>query len=127
VTLLLDTHVWLWLNLDPGRLPASFAAALADPDHDLVVSVASVWELSIKEKLDKITVGGPFLSFLESALEDIDLLDIRLPHVVRGYDLPPIHRDPFDRIIIAQALAEGFTLLTVDHVFAGYGVQMLPA
>jgi PIN domain nuclease of toxin-antitoxin system len=126
MTLLLDTHVWLWLNLDPARLPASFAAAMVDPDHDLVVSVASVWELSIKEKLGKITVGGPFLPFLESALEGIRLLDIRLPHVMRGHDLPPIHRDPFDRVIVAQALAEGFTLLTVDHIFTAYGVQVLP-
>ena len=55
------------------------------------------------------------------------LLDIRLSHVERGHDLPPIHRDPFDRIIVAQALAEGFTLLTADHAFEAYGVQTLPA
>ena len=69
--LLLDTHIWIWFNLEPERLPARCAAALADPDHDIVVSVASVWELSIKHKLGKIDVGGPFLPFVESALEDI--------------------------------------------------------
>lgn len=125
MSLLLDTHVWLWLNIEPARLPASFAAALADPDNAIVVSVASVWEVAIKERLGKIAVGGPFLPFLERALEDIDLLDIRRSHVERGYDLPLLHRDPFDRILIAQALAEGFTLLTVDHVFAAYGVPIL--
>jgi PIN domain nuclease of toxin-antitoxin system len=125
--LLLDTHIWLWLNLEPARLPAGFAAALADPDNAVVVSVASVWEVAIKEKLGKITVGGPFHPFLENALEGIELLDIRRSHVERGYDLPRIHRDPFDRIIIAQALAEGLTLLTIDHVFAAYGVPILPS
>ena len=127
MNLILDTHIWLWLNLEPARLPAHFAAAMANPDHALVVSVASVWEVSIKEKLGKLTVGGPFLPFLESALEGIQLLDIRRSHVERGHDLPPIHRDPFDRIIVAQALTEGFTLLTVDHSLAAYGVQILPA
>ena len=127
MTLLLDTHIWIWLNLEPSRLPARFLTAMADPDHDLVVSVASVWELSIKEKLGKITVGGPFLPFVESALEGLELLDIRRSHVERGYDLPPIHRDPFDRILVAQALAEGFTLLTVDQSLGAYGVELLRA
>lgn len=54
------------------------------------------------------------------------MLDIRLPHIERGHDLPPIHRDPFDRILIAQAFAEGLTLLSVDQVFPAYGVPMLP-
>jgi PIN domain nuclease of toxin-antitoxin system len=125
VKLLLDTHVWLWLNLEPARLPAGFAAAIADPENELLVSIASVWEVSIKEKLGKISVGGAFLPFVERALADIELLDIRLPHVVRGHDLPPIHRDPFDRIIIAQTLAERLTLLSVDQVFPSYGVRML--
>jgi PIN domain nuclease of toxin-antitoxin system len=126
VRLLLDTHIWLWLNLEPARLPSRFAAAIGDVDHDIVVSVASVWELSIKHKLGKITVGGPFLPFVERALQGIDLLDVRRSHVERGHDLPPIHRDPFDRMLVAQALAEGCTLLTVDHSLAAYGVQMLP-
>jgi PIN domain nuclease of toxin-antitoxin system len=125
VRLLLDTHIWLWLNLEPARLPAHCAAAMANADHELVVSVASVWELSIKEKLGKLGVGGPFLPFLERALEGIRLLDIRRSHVERGHDLPPIHRDPFDRIIVAQALAEEFTLLTVDHSLEAYGVKLL--
>lgn len=127
MTLLLDTHIWLWLNLEPARLPARFVAAMEDADNAIVVSVASVWELSIKEKLGKITVGGPFQQFIEGALADILLLDIRLSHVERGHNLPPIHRDPFDRIIVAQALAEGFTLLTADHALEAYGVQTLPA
>jgi PIN domain nuclease of toxin-antitoxin system len=124
--LLLDTHIWLWLNLAPERLPAAGAAALADPNSEIVVSVASVWELSIKHRLGKIDVGGPFLPFVDRALEGIELLDIRVPHVQRGHDLPLIHRDPFDRILIAQALAEGFPLLSVDHVFAAYGVDLIP-
>lgn len=123
--LLLDTHVWLWMNLEPARLPSRFEAAMADPENDLVVSVASLWELSIKEKLGKITVGGPFLSFLETALEGIEVLDIRRSHIERSYELPAVHRDPFDRIIIAQALADGLTLLSNDHLFAAYGIRGL--
>ncbi len=66
-------------------------------------------------------MGGPFLPFVEGALEGIDLLDIRRTHVERGHELPLLHRDPFDRILVAQALAEGFTLLTVDHSLPAYG------
>ena len=123
--LLLDTHIWLWFNLEPERLPAPCTAALADSQSEIVVSVASVWELSIKHKLGKIDVGGPFLPFVDGALEDIELLDVRLSHVRRGYDLPLLHRDPFDRILIAQAFAEGLTLLTVDSSMPQYGVPIL--
>ena len=124
--LLLDTHIWLWLNLQPERLPATCSAALAEPDSQVVLSVASVWEVSIKHKLGKIEVGGAFLPFVDRALAEVELLDIRLPHVQRGHDLPLIHRDPFDWIIIAQALVEGLTLATVDRAFATYGVNLLP-
>ncbi len=71
-------------------------------------------------------MGGPFFPFVDRALADIELLDIRLPHVQHGHDLPLIHRDPFDRIIIAQALVEGLTLATVDRAFSAYGVDLLP-
>jgi PIN domain nuclease of toxin-antitoxin system len=127
MTLLLDTHIWLWLNLSPEKLPARFAAAIANPDHELVVSVASVWELSIKERLGKISVGGPWLPFVKGALEGVRLLEISLAHVEQGHVLLPIHRDPFDRMIVAQALVEGLTLLTVDKMLAEYGVDVLLA
>lgn len=124
--LLLDTHVWLWLELDPDRIPASFTAAIADPESQVHVSVASVWELGIKHRLGKIAIPEPFDTFQRDALHGLTVVDIRLSHVERGYDLPPIHRDPKGRILIAQALAEGLTLLSVDHVFPAYGVPMLP-
>ena len=124
--LLLDTHVLLWW-LTSERLSARAKAAISAADSNSWVSTATVWELSIKERLGKISVGGPFLPFVEGALEGIELLDIRLLHVERGHDLPPIHRDPFDRIIVAQAFSEGFTLLTVDQALAAYGVKILSA
>jgi len=127
MTLLLDTHVWLWLNLSPDKLPAQFVAAMEDPDNELIVSVVSVWELSIKERLGKIALGEPWLPFIEGALEGVRLIEVRLPHVERVHKLPPIHRDPFDRMIVAQAFAEGFTLLTVDKSIIEYGVHSLPA
>ena len=81
--LLLDTHVWLWLNLTPDKLPKQFAEAIADPDNEIVVSVVSVWELSIKARLGKISFGQPWSSFTTSALEGVRLLDVRLDHVER--------------------------------------------
>jgi PIN domain nuclease of toxin-antitoxin system len=123
--LLLDTHIWLWLKLEPARVPSSFAAAIANADHEVLVSVASVWELGIKHQLGKIAVQGPFDAFQRDALDGLTVLDIRLAHVQRIHDLPLVHRDPFDRILVAQALTEGLTLLTVDSLMAQYGVPIL--
>ncbi len=76
--LLLDTHVWLWLNLVPDKLSAPFAAAIADSENELLVSIVSVWELSIKAGLGKISLGEPWNSFTTSALDGVRLLDVNL-------------------------------------------------
>ena len=124
--LLLDTHIWLWLTLEPARLPASFASAIATPENEILVSVASIWELSIKERLGKLVVPGSFQEFVGDALLAIRTLDIAQSHVERLHTLPAVHRDPFDRINVAQALAEDLVLATVDPVLAQYGVPLLP-
>lgn len=125
MNLLLDTHVWLWLNLAPEKLPAPFAAAIADSDNRLFVSIVSVWELSIKASLGKISLGEPWLSFTTSALDGVQLLDLNLKHIERMHTLPLIHRDPFDRMLVAQVFTEELTLLTVDKSVLDYGVQSL--
>lgn len=123
--LLLDTHVWLWLVTAPARLPPGFAAALSDAGNSLHVSVVSLWEASIKHRLGKLTLAIGFDELLREGLAGIGTLSVRAHHVARLHELPDHHRDPFDRMIVAQALAENLTLLTVDEAVAAYGVPSI--
>jgi PIN domain nuclease of toxin-antitoxin system len=123
--LLLDTHVWLWLVADTAKLPARYSAAIGDAGNTLIVSVASVWELSIKQRTGKLATSLS-LDDIVRALEGVEWLPVGLEHVRRVHDLPLIHRDPFDRILVAQTFVEGLTLLTVDHMIQQYGVPILP-
>ena len=123
--LLLDTHIWLWLILDPAKLPEPYASALADPANQLFLSVASAWEIGIKQQTGKLSLGKPLETFLSDGLKGVEVLDICLAHVTEVNKLPLHHRDPFDRIIVAQAITEGLTLLTVDALMAPYGASIL--
>ena len=125
--LLLDTHVWLWLIGNPSKLPRAYADAIANAEQPIALSVASLWEVGIKQRQGKLAIDVPFDELLERGLSSVEVLDIRLPHVLRTNELPMLHRDPFDRMLIAQALVEGLTLLTVDHVIPAYGVPILPS
>jgi PIN domain nuclease of toxin-antitoxin system len=118
VRLLLDTHLLLWALGAPSKLPTRARSLVAK--GDVYVSAASIWEISIKSALGKLTADprevlaalGP-AGFIE--------LPINGEHAARVLDLPPIHRDPFDRLLVAQALAEPMRLVTNDAVLAGYG------
>jgi PIN domain nuclease of toxin-antitoxin system len=118
VRLLLDTHLLLWALGAPSKLPTRARSLVAK--SDVYVSAASIWEISIKSALGKLTADprevlaalGP-AGFIE--------LPISGEHAARVLDLPPIHRDPFDRLLVAQALAEPMRLLTNDAVLGGYG------
>ena len=123
--LLLDTHVWLWLISNDAKLPGPYIAALGDPRNTLMVSVASLWEFSIKQRSGKLVTGRSLEDILDS-LPEVAWLPVGLAHVRKLHDLPLIHRDPFDRILVAQAFTEGLTLLTVDAVMPQYGVPILP-
>ncbi|MFI5297056.1 MAG: type II toxin-antitoxin system VapC family toxin [Polyangiales bacterium] len=117
--LLLDTHTFLWW--DEGKLPAKVNARIraAKTVH---VSAASAWEISIKAALGKIQVRG---SFAEAIADyGFDELPIRCAHAELLRALPPLHRDPFDRMLIAQAIVEGMTLVTKDAAMKGYAVPM---
>ena len=124
--LLLDTHVWLWWQLDHPRLGTAAREAIAAAS-EVRLSVASVWEISIKAALGKLSLpkGADILRELE--LDGFTPLPIELAHAVRVADLPPLHRDPFDRMLIAQAILEGLTLVTADPQLSQYGVRLLDA
>jgi len=125
VRLLVDTHALLWSIGDPERLSDVARAALWDPANEVRVSVASVWEIGIKRALGMLTAPDDLRPHLEAA-NFIPLL-ISLEHAKVAGSLPLHHRDPFDRMLIAQAQIESLTLVTRDERFARYGVQILAA
>jgi len=125
--LLLDTHTWLWWNGAPKRLPATVYRLLADPEQRIWFSVASAWEISIKAALGKLELPAPVAEYLPQRLKDnrFDLLTIDLPHVLGLAALPHLHRDPFDRLLVAQAIQEDLSLISGDPLIAQYPVRLL--
>jgi PIN domain nuclease of toxin-antitoxin system len=103
--------------------------AIADPRHGVWVSAASAWEITIKAALGRLNLPGPVAEVLPSALVDNDFspLPVTVDHALRVSQLPPVHADPFDRILIAQAMTQSWTIITADAVFARYPVPILPA
>jgi PIN domain nuclease of toxin-antitoxin system len=125
--LLLDTHTFLWLVEGNPSLSKPAQAALADLANELFLSVASVWELAIKTGNKRLALNVPLPAFVArwAATYQLDLLPIQTPHALAVAGLPDHHKDPFDRILIAQALVEGMTLVTADAKFTPYGVPVL--
>ena len=119
--LLLDTHILLWALGEPARLPRAAREAILDPDNDVLFSVASIWEVAIKSQLGRADFGASPEAIAKSALESgFDELPIRSTHAALTARLPGHHRDPFDRILIAQAMTEPARLLTVDSALRPY-------
>jgi PIN domain nuclease of toxin-antitoxin system len=129
VKLLADTHVVLWSLLAPERLGREASAAMRDPDNELLASAASVWEIAIKAATGKLRLPGPVPSWLlpNLARSEYTLLAITAAHAAAVADLPLHHRDPFDRLLVAQALAEGAFLVTKDARLSAYGAPVLTA
>ena len=123
--LLLDSHVVLWSLRSPERLPTEVVAVITDPGNSVDVSVASLWELAIKQSIGKLTVDGDLREHL--SLQSFSELPVLGEHAIAVRELPIHHRDPFDRLLIAQARCEGLTIVTNDRVFAAYDVPILPA
>lgn len=127
--LLLDTHVLLWWLHEAHRLRKATRRLLRDPENVLLWSAASTWELAIKLQLGKLHIDGSLREMLADAAKEqhLQLLPVHHEHVARVAELPPLHRDPFDRLLIAQAAVEGVPLLTGDPQLAGYGIECLRA
>jgi PIN domain nuclease of toxin-antitoxin system len=127
VNLLLHTHALLWFLGDDPSLSATATALIQDPANHKLVSVASCWEIAIKVALKKLDLGEPATTFLprELATNGFDLLGIELIHATSVESLPPHHRDPFDRLLVAQSLIEKLPVVSVDAQLDAYGITRL--
>lgn len=123
--LLLDTHAMIWMVGEPAMLARPALAALADPDNDRWVSIATIWEIATLSANGRLSFPPSYTEALQRTLTT--LLPISLAHVERAASLPFHHRNPFDRLLIAQAMEESLTVVTRDRRFAAYGVAVLPA
>ena len=126
--LLLDTHAFLWyISADP-QLPLTFRNAIQNPDNVVYLSVASVWEVVIKHGLGKLSLPEAPATYLPRRRETHRITSLLVDEValVHLSKLPLLHRDPFDRILVAQALQHGLTLVTVDEAVRAYSVPCLP-
>jgi PIN domain nuclease of toxin-antitoxin system len=124
VKLLLDTHALLWFLLDDPRLSANGRSLIEDPGNDLLISPASLWEIAIKISLGKYTLKEDFGSFVQEQMKEneLTLLPIKVEHAAQVAALPFHHRDPFDRLLIAQAMVEKSPLVSSDKAFDAYPV-----
>ena len=127
MAILLDTHALLWWMLGDARLSPSARAAVGAESAEVFVSAASAWELATKVRLGKLPTAARLTHRLSESLAEHDFkpLSIRLEHGRLGGLLPGAHRDPFDRILAAQALLEDMTLVTIDPAFTAFGVKVL--
>lgn len=129
MSVLLDTGAFLWATAFPERLSEPARDAITSPASVAFLSVASMWEIAIKVAAGKLHLPAPPRDYVPSRVRRLGLsvLDIAPEHAFAVVDLPAIHRDPFDRILVAQATAEGLALVTSDAKLARYGVEIIPA
>jgi PIN domain nuclease of toxin-antitoxin system len=127
MNLLLDTHVFLWLNEAPEKLTPIIRKTCENPDNSLHLSIASVWEIQIKQQLWKLQLDIPWQDMIDTQRRDNNLamLPIELAHIQALSKLPSPHRDPFDRIIIAQAITEDMTIASIDPMFSDYPAKLV--
>lgn len=125
--LLLDSHTLLWALDQPSQLSTAAALALQDPANDLLVSAGSLWEIAIKVRLKKLTLSLPYKQWINTALTDLaaTVLPITADYVDLITSMPLHHRDPFDRLIVAQAVVEQVPIVGSDRAFDPYGVQRI--
>ena len=121
--LLIDSHVFIWWSDASRALSTSIRNVLSDPRNEILISIAGVWELTIKISSGKLTLSDDLEAML--AAQGFSVLPITFPHLRHLGSLPRHHRDPFDRMMIAQALAEGIPVATADRRFAAYGLQIV--
>jgi len=127
VKLLLDTQCWLWWFAQPERLNEAAIAQILDETNELWLSVASIWEIGIKVAIGKLPLPEPLHQYIDSRMKQLGMrsLEITVPHAFQISNLPLHHRDPFDRMLIAQAQVEEMTLVSADSLFKQYNVSIL--
>jgi PIN domain nuclease of toxin-antitoxin system len=124
--LLLDTHVFIWWDSDPAQLSQPALTALRDPANTIAFSVVSVWEMAIKRQLGKLILRLPLSQIVaHQQANGLQVLPVTLTHTLAVEGLPPVHKDPFDRLLAAQANVEGVDFVTADPIFAQYPVRVL--
>jgi PIN domain nuclease of toxin-antitoxin system len=125
--LLVDTHAYIWWGIDPAKLSTRAAEALAESESEIYVSVASLWEMAIKTQLGKLTLPVSVQIFAARLRKEslVRTLAVTEAHVYAHTTLSGIHRDPFDRMLVAQSLAESLVLVTHDPRIRDYGIPTL--
>lgn len=125
--ILLDTQAFLWFITDDTKLSVFARSLIENPDNDRLLSIAGLWEVAIKMSLGKLDLEKPFEELIPHQLElnDIEVLAIKIVHLKKVSSLPFHHRDPFDRLIIAQSLVEQLPIVSIDTKFDEYGIERL--
>jgi PIN domain nuclease of toxin-antitoxin system len=125
VRLLLDTHALVWIIIEPEKLSQRATSLFFDRDYEIFLSIVSIWEIQIKVQLGKLHFDLPLSELIErqQQVNDLQLLSITTEHIYALEKLPNHHRDPFDRLLIAQAMTEQMPLLSVDAVFDRYPIE----
>jgi len=124
VRLLIDTHTLIWATDDPTKLSGPATTALQDPTNDLLLSAATIWEMAIKIGQGKLKLSLPYRTWMEKAIADLALtiLPVTIEYAEQQASLPVHHKDPFNRLIIAQAMIERVPVICNDSAFDAYGI-----
>lgn len=127
MNVLLDTHAFLWWVMDDAQLSTTAKATIADPTNVVYFSVVSAWEMIIKQRIGKLSLPEPPETYIPSRLTANRLvsLEVKMQHVLQIASLPDHHRDPFDRLLIAQSQTENIPLVTIDHLISQYAVDVI--
>ena len=125
--LLLDTHTFIWWDREPELIPSTTLTLMQQADTQLVVSIVSLWEIQIKTQIGKLTLRSPLAEIVaqQQTENGITLLPITLPHILELDNLPQHHKDPFDRLLIAQCHSEAATLVIRDAIFKQYDCPLI--
>jgi PIN domain nuclease of toxin-antitoxin system len=126
MNLLIDTHTFLWMDANPARLSTTAATLLADPNNAICLSVVSLWEIQIKSMLGKLQLRVPLSQIVDDNIKrnGLVVLSISAEQVYELDQLPAVHNDPFDRLLVCAARQEGATLVSADPIFLQYPVSV---
>jgi len=122
MTVLLDTHAFLWWIDDNNKLSQTAREIITDPNNKIYLSAVSTWEIAIKDQMGKLSAPKPLLPFFTNQIQKNNFLflPIHIEHTCKVNELENIHKDPFDRLLIGQAITEGFPILTIDKLISAY-------